>query len=148
MAAIFPTTLLNAFSWMKTFEYRSNCHWNLFLRVQLVILKHWYIWWPGADEATSHFLNQWWLFYWRKYASLGLNDTIWHEPANGSRANLLPKYFDKGPFKTLRSTQNGRRFATDNIKCIFLNENSEFQIQFHWSLLPRVKLPINQHWFR
>ena len=25
-------------------------------------------------QATSHYLNQWWLVYWRIYASLGLND--------------------------------------------------------------------------
>ena len=28
----------------------------------------------GADQATSHYLNQWWLVYWRIYASLGLNE--------------------------------------------------------------------------
>ena len=27
-----------------------------------------------ADQATSHYLNQWWLVYWRIYASLGLNE--------------------------------------------------------------------------
>ena len=26
------------------------------------------------DQATSHYLNQWWLDYRRKYASLGLNE--------------------------------------------------------------------------
>ena len=35
-------------------------------------------WWLGADQATSHYLNQWWLVYWRIYASLGLNElTHW-----------------------------------------------------------------------
>ena len=27
-----------------------------------------------ADQAASHYLNQWWLVYWRIYASLGLNE--------------------------------------------------------------------------
>ena len=27
-----------------------------------------------AENATSHCLNQWWLVYWRIYASLGLNE--------------------------------------------------------------------------
>ena len=27
----------------------------------------------GTGQATSHFLNQWWLVYWRIYASLKLN---------------------------------------------------------------------------
>ena len=26
-----------------------------------------------ADQATSHYLNQWWLVYWRIYASLGFS---------------------------------------------------------------------------
>ena len=33
--------------------------------------------WPrdiGTDQATSHYLNQWWLVYWRIYASLVLNE--------------------------------------------------------------------------
>ena len=30
----------------------------------------------GSDQATSHYLNQWWLVYWCIYASLGLNDLI------------------------------------------------------------------------
>ena len=29
-----------------------------------------------ADQATSHYLNQWWLIHWRIYASLGLNELI------------------------------------------------------------------------
>ena len=28
----------------------------------------------GAGQATSHYLNQWWLFYWSIHASLGLNE--------------------------------------------------------------------------
>ena len=30
--------------------------------------------WLGADQATSHYLDQWWLINWRIYASLGLNE--------------------------------------------------------------------------
>ena len=30
--------------------------------------------WRGAVQATSHYLNQWWLVYRRIYASLGLNE--------------------------------------------------------------------------
>ena len=30
--------------------------------------------WLGADQATSHYLNQLWLVYRRTYASLGLNE--------------------------------------------------------------------------
>ena len=42
MDAISQTTFLNAFSWMKMFEYRLKLHWSLFLRVQLTISQHWF----------------------------------------------------------------------------------------------------------
>ena len=46
MDAITQAPFSNGFSWMKMYE----------------------------DQATSHYLNQWWLDYWRIYASLGLNE--------------------------------------------------------------------------
>ena len=58
MDAISQATFSNVFSWMKMFEFRLKFHWSLFPRVQLTIF---------------HYLNQWWLVYWRIYASLGLN---------------------------------------------------------------------------
>ena len=30
----------------------------------------------NAKQVTSHYLNQWWLVYWRIYASLGLNECM------------------------------------------------------------------------
>ena len=42
--------------------------------VQLTIFQHWFRYWLGASQVTSHYLNQWWLVYWRKYASLGFNE--------------------------------------------------------------------------
>ena len=33
-------------------------------------------------------------------------------------------------------------------KCFFLNENIKFRLIFYWSLYPRVKSTISQHWFR
>ena len=41
MAAISQTTLSNAFSWKKMYEFRLKFHWSVFLRVQLTILHHW-----------------------------------------------------------------------------------------------------------
>ena len=34
-------------------------HWSLFLWVILTIIQHWFRWWLGTDQATSHYLNQW-----------------------------------------------------------------------------------------
>ena len=74
MAAISQTTLSNDFFRMKMFEFRLRFHWNLFPRPQLTIFHHWSRYWLGAGQATSHYLNQWLLLYWRIYASLGLNE--------------------------------------------------------------------------
>ena len=62
----------------KCFELRLKFHWSLFLRVQLTIFQHWFRWWIGAVQATSQYMNQWWLVHWLIYASLGLNElTHW-----------------------------------------------------------------------
>ena len=42
MAAISQTTLSNAFSCLKMYEFRSRFHWNLFLRFELTIFHHWF----------------------------------------------------------------------------------------------------------
>ena len=67
-------TFSNAFSWMTTLNFRRKCHWSLFLRVQLTIFPHWVRYWLGAERATNHYLKQYWLVYWRIYASFGLNE--------------------------------------------------------------------------
>ena len=64
MAVIFQTTFSNSFSWMKLHKFPLRFHLSLLQGVQLSIFQHWF----------SHYLNQWWLLYWRIYASLGLND--------------------------------------------------------------------------
>ena len=89
MAVISQTTLSSAFSWKKMSEFRLKFHWSLFLRVQLTILQHWFREWRGAGQATSHYLNQWWLVYWRIYASLGLNELIQHEVRKNTSKSIL-----------------------------------------------------------
>ena len=89
MAAVSQTMFSNAFSWMKMYEFRLHFHWSLVLRLQLMIFQHLFRYWPGAVQATSHYLNQWWLIYWRIYASLGLNELT--KPTHG---NII--HFRKG----------------------------------------------------
>ena len=72
--AISQTTFSNVFSSMKMFEFRLKFHWCLFPRAQFTISQHWFRWWLGADQPTSHYLNQWCIVYRRIYASLGLNE--------------------------------------------------------------------------
>ena len=74
MDAISQTTFSNAFFLLKMFVFRLKFHWSLFPRVQLTIFQQWFRLWLGAVQATSHYLNQWWLVYQRIYASLGLNE--------------------------------------------------------------------------
>ena len=79
---IFKCIFLNENVWIPI-----KIHWRLFVRVQLTIFQHWFRWWLGAVQATSHYRNQGWLVYWRIYASLGLNElnvlviksTLWSE---------------------------------------------------------------------
>ena len=58
MAAVFQT-FSNAFSWMKI-VLLFKIHWDLFLMVQLTICQHWFRNWLGAEQATIHYLSQWW----------------------------------------------------------------------------------------
>ena len=60
MAAIWQTTFSKAFSWMTSFVFRFKFHWSSFLRVKLTISQHWFRWWLGAKQSTSHYLNQCW----------------------------------------------------------------------------------------
>ena len=60
MVSILQTTFSNAFSWMKMLELRLKFHLSLFSMVQLIISQHWFRWWPGAEQASSNYLNQWW----------------------------------------------------------------------------------------
>ena len=76
MDAIFQTTFSNGFSWMKMYEFRFKISLKFVPRVQLTIFQHWFREWLGADQATSHYLNQSWYLYRRIYASLGLNELI------------------------------------------------------------------------
>ena len=42
MAAIFLTTIWNAFSWKKMYDFRLRFHWNVFGRFELTISHHWF----------------------------------------------------------------------------------------------------------
>ena len=61
MAATSQVTFWNAFSWMKSFVIRFPFHWRLFPRVQFTTIQHWFRWWLGAKQPTSHYLDQCWL---------------------------------------------------------------------------------------
>ena len=78
MAAISQKTLSMHLFWIKRYGSRLlfRLQWRLFLRVHLIIFQHWFRKWLGAEQATSHYLNQWWLDFRRTYASPGLNELM------------------------------------------------------------------------
>ena len=98
IAAISQTTFSDALSWIKMHEFSLRFHWNLFLSFELTIFQYWFRWWLGADQATSQYLNKWWLVYWRSiYASLGLNElTHWGRVTHICIGNLTIIGSDNG----------------------------------------------------
>ena len=63
---------------------------NLFLRIELTISQYWFRLWLGADQATSHYLNQWWLVYWHIHASLSLNEFKIHKMTQTQQSEMPP----------------------------------------------------------
>ena len=92
MATIFQTTFSNAFSWIKIVAFWWKFHWNLFPRVQLTTFQHWFRKWLGAGQATSHYLNQWWLIL-----------TMY-------RCVTLPKWVNRGVAWTKWPPSHGKHF--------------------------------------
>ena len=74
MDAISQTTFPSAFSWMKMFYSRLTFHWSLVLRVYLTIFQHWSDNGSAPSRRWRHYLNHWWLVYWRIYASLAFSE--------------------------------------------------------------------------
>ena len=60
MTTIWQTAFSNSFSSLKIVMFRFSCHWDMFLHVQLTSIQHWFTLWLGVEQATSHYLNQWW----------------------------------------------------------------------------------------
>ena len=122
MNNISQTTFLNAFSSMEMFEFRLKFHWSLFPRVQFTIFQPWFRWWLGAVQATSHYLNQWWIVYRRINASLGLNELTRHSLCLSSVPCIqqVDLSFDMSLEKLMKQTQT----------------------------LNALRPELNQHWFR
>ena len=58
MAAISHTIFAVALSWIKSFVFWLKLHWRLFSRVHLTITQRWFIYWIGATQAISYYMNQ------------------------------------------------------------------------------------------
>ena len=60
MSAISQTIFSDVLLSMKSFVFWLKFLWSLFLRVQLTIFHHEFRLWLGAEQTTSHYLNQRW----------------------------------------------------------------------------------------
>ena len=45
---------------MSSGKWRPSCLGLNVLRVQITTFQHWFREWLGADQASSHYVNQWW----------------------------------------------------------------------------------------
>ena len=74
--------------------------------------------------APSHYLNQCWLI---------ISKVPWHSPAG----NIHWKCWKCHLLNTLRPRQNGRHFADDTFKRIFMNENFRISINISLKFVPK-----------
>ena len=142
MADILLMTISNSFSWMKIMIVWAKFHWRVHPRTQLKISWHWFIYWLGTEQATSHYLKPLWSRYmhWVKYnpilcfksvlpyssffLSIGCGKVMIYSLFPGS---LIPSYMELhqlwyGPFDAKPSTESTstwmsiRRWGTYLIK--------------------------------
>ena len=146
MDAILQTTLSNAFSWMKMLKFRLTFHWSLFLINNIPALVQIMAWRRPGDKPLSEPIMvrlpthicvarpQWvkrhnCLHFWSRdnFCYLYKIECV------SNHKNLI--WFNKSytwkeysrsinqAINPLRPIQDGRHFADDIFRCIFLNEN-------------------------
>ena len=63
------------FLWIKNFVFWLKFHRSMFRRVQLTKSQHWFRYWLGPEQTTSHCLNQCWpRLITHIYAALGRDE--------------------------------------------------------------------------
>ena len=115
MAAILQTTISNEIHWNFLFNFKQNVIYIYSIGSgRLAINYYWFRKWIGAKQATNHYLNQWWS---RLRTHVCITRLRW--------------------LNTLRPRQNGRHFADDILKCIFLNGNVWIPIEISLKFVPK-----------
>ena len=103
-----------AFSWKKTFVFSFKFHWSLFLTALLIACQYWLMYGLETEQATSQYLGQWYT------SSLTLFGVTWPQNINIYWFPTSTKM--TVPFHSLEPGQNGRHFADDSFKRIYVNE--------------------------
>ena len=98
MLTISQTSFLSAFPWMINSVFWFKCHWSLFLSVQFTICRHWFRQWLGADQATSHYLQQCWSISlthicgtWGRWVQSGARVSNLHMSCSGLTSRLCDR---------------------------------------------------------
>ena len=86
------------------------------------------------DQATSHYLNQLWLVYWRLYVSFSLNELMYYALY---AMLVLPQY--------LRWNITFSRFQLKSTIVSIIYISKLTVIILHWSLHP-VRIKLYQYW--
>ena len=89
--------------------------------VKLTTFQHWFRKWLGVDQATSHYLKQWWIIY--IYESFGLSELIclnisYHalnetEATSWNEGNFIPLGYCRQNLVTFLSQNNHGCFLSN-----------------------------------
>ena len=120
--------------WLKCVYWKMPCQSVVLLLCMFYITKTHHSFYDESKSVGSNNSG-------RKGLPLDIV-SIWYEQ--------LSQCHDRNELNSSSLGQNGRHFADDIFKCIFLNDKVRLLTKFHWSLFLSVKSIITrtQHWFR
>ena len=107
----FADDIFRCISWMKMHVFCLRFYWNLFCSLKYTTFQCWIRQWFGSDQATTHYLNQWWLVYWCTYASFGHNGLTYFNNTEDEAQKCL--------YTSPQNTQVKYHFCTTKGKPLF-----------------------------
>ena len=83
----------NLFCWMKIFLIWLKFHWNMFTMVQITTSQRWFRKWLNVEQATSHYLYQWWSGH---RFNIKMTSYQYRKSHCGDKTILRPSYLHSG----------------------------------------------------
>ena len=138
MGTVSQTTYSNAFAWMKSVVFWLKFHWSLFLRVQLIITKHWFsrrqaIIWSNAD-----------LIHWCIYVALGGDELTellciaWMSCSGHSALSILFYCCQDHYFMNIYFTCTGNTFFLEKYELIIIFVNKSYLCKSHMDIFVHI----------